>query len=70
MNKKYLQEAAQAASEKLPDQTRLILFTLRIECDETIVHYASDIERSDAIAALKTWLFHQGEKENWMQHIR
>lgn len=66
----YLQQAAQAAQTFLPDNSAFILFTTILSTEDPQLRYISNLSRADAIAVLKEWLFIQGERENWMKHIR
>lgn len=70
MNKQYLQEMAETLAEKLPDGHGFLLLAFPFDKQgDRRVCYVSNGQRADCIAALKEWLFMQGENENWMNHI-
>ena len=71
MDRQFIKEAASAAHAKLPDGYGFILLAMPYskQGDGRLV-YASNIERSAAIAALKEWLLKCGAAEDWMKHIK
>jgi hypothetical protein len=69
-DKTYMREAAAAAEDHLPDNHGIILMAIPYEGGDQRLKYVSNLDRADAIKVVKEWLFNQGEKENWMEHIR
>ena len=62
----YMEKAIEAAINECPDGHAVMVF----ESDGKVTRYAGyRLERSEAIKVVKTWLFQQGKKENWMNHI-
>ena len=68
-DKQYLQQAIQAAKEKLPDGHEVIVISVSANTPNPRVFYTASMERESAVLVLKTLLFQWGEKENWMEHI-
>ena len=62
----YIERAIKSAQNECPDGCALMLFVTDGNC----LRYAgARVDREDAIKSMKAWLFNQGEKENWMNHI-
>lgn len=72
MDKEYLNLAAKAVHERLPDNHGFILlaFPFNGTDENNRVAYVSNARREDAIKVLKEFLFRAGAKEDWMAHIR
>lgn len=65
-NVHYIGKAIEAAKNECPDNTAVMVFC----SDGKITRYGGyRIDRSEAIKCVKHWLYQQGEKENWMEHI-
>lgn len=69
MDKEYLQLAAAAAKEKLPDNHGYILIVAPFNQPSSPIRYAGNINREDAITILKALLYAAGSKEDWMKHV-
>lgn len=67
-DKNYLQEAAKAVDQQLPDNHVFILLTAPVGAGGRL-SYVSSMERADAIKTIKEFLFRIGEQEEWMKHI-
>ncbi len=62
----WIVDAIKAAESKSPDGASIVLFVL----DQSgQLRYTSNLKREEGIQVVKTWLYHQGVKENWMKHI-
>lgn len=70
MNREYLADLAKTISERLPDNHGFVLLVTPTDTPEPFVHYTASVERKSAIQILRSILFHWGEGENWMRHIR
>lgn len=68
-DKEYLKQAAKAVEARLPDNHGFILLTMPFGPGGRLT-YTANIDRADAISALKEFLFSIGENENWMKHIK
>jgi hypothetical protein len=68
-NREYLRLAADAVKARLPDNHVFILLTMPVG-DGGRLRYTSNVDRECAIKVLKEFLFHIGEAENWMLHIK
>lgn len=68
-HKTYMEEAAEAAHSKLPDNHGIILLAVPYE-KKGQCSYVSDLAREDAVNVLKEWLIKCGAEEDWMRHIR
>jgi len=69
-DKRYLQLAAEAVHDKLPDHHGFILMAVPFEGGDGRLKYISSLKREDAITVLKEWLINCGHKEDWMKHIK
>lgn len=70
-------DAMKAAEAHIPVEASAMLFVAETEempdgnkKVAQIRYVGSKINREDAIRLMKTWLFEQGEKEAWMEHIK
>lgn len=70
MDKEYLQIAAKAVQDKLPDHHGFILMAVPLEGGDGRLKYISSLKREDAINVLKEWLIKCGHEEDWMKHIK
>ena len=71
MKKEYLALAGKAVESKLPDNHGFILMVIPFEgSGDNRLRYVSSIHREQALKVVKKWLYHNGEKENWMEHIK
>lgn len=70
MDKQYLQLAAKAVQEKLPDHHGFIFMAVPMEGGDGRLKYISSLKREDAINILKEWLIKCGHAEDWMKHIK
>lgn len=61
MDKEYLDLVAKALVAILPDDHGFILMTVPFGDPEGRMNYVSLMNREDAINAVKTWLFHNGD---------
>lgn len=68
-DKEWMIEAMKAAEYKMPDQQAIMLFSYPIGRPGNL-RYSSTLSREDAITLVKQWLFAQGEKEAWMEHVK
>ena len=68
MDREYLKLIAKEVEARLPDNHGFIVFSFPMK-ESGRMFYISNGQRADCIKALKEWLFQQGEKENWMEHI-
>lgn len=68
-DKHYLNEAADAIAEKLPDHHGFILLAVPFAGGDQRVKYVSNLERESAVKVLKEWMFHAGHEEGWMKHL-
>ena len=70
-NVHYLEKAIKSAQSECPDGSSLMLFVAQnVEGGGSVMRYAgARIDRENAISMVKRWLYNQGEKENWMEHI-
>lgn len=66
--KTYIQEAAKAVEQLLPDNHGFIVISVPLGTGGKL-SYVSSMERADAIKTLKEFLFRVGEQEEWMKHI-
>ena len=64
---KYAKEAAAAVVSKLPDDHGFVLLVMPIGRGDSRMSYASNIEREDALNALKAFLIQAGHDEDWMR---
>lgn len=69
MDKEYLQIAAKAVADKLPDHHGFILMAVPLEGGDGRLKYISNLKREDAINLLKEWLIKCGHAEDWMKHL-
>ncbi len=70
-DKDYLSLAAKAVKSRLPDNHGFILLTFPFgKSKDNRLVYTSSASRETSIQVVKAWLFHQGEKEDWMEHIK
>jgi hypothetical protein len=67
-----LQAAARAAHSHLPDTHGFILLVMPYSdgTSDSKAQYASNLNREDALAVLKTVLFRWGVNDEWMQSIK
>lgn len=66
-----LQAAAKAAHGKLPDSVGFIFITVPFgESDAPRAQYVSNVQRADAIGALKELLARWGMTEDWMKECQ
>lgn len=70
MAKEYLQLAAEAVQDKLPDNHGFILMAVPYEGGDGCLKYISSLRREDAINVLKEWLIRASGEEEWMKHIK
>ena len=72
ITREQLQEAAQGAHNALPPGHGFILIVAPTnESGETVEgQYASNLNREDSIAILKTVLFRWGHNDEWMKSIK
>lgn len=70
MDKEYLKEAAKALEAKLPDNHGFVVMTFPFNDPNGRVDYTASCSREEGIKLLKAMLFHWGEEENWMRHIK
>lgn len=68
-DKDYLNEAAKAVHDKLPDHHGFILMAVPYEGGDGRLKYISNLDRKDAINVLKEWLIRCGHEEDWMKHL-
>lgn len=64
----WLQLAAKAAQEKIPDSHGFILLAMPYGVDG-FMRYSATVQREDAIKVLRKFFFHIGAAEDWMKHI-
>lgn len=73
LDRKFLQDAAGAVRQKLPDGYAFILLAAPTGAPagpgEHRLVYVSDMTRESAISVLKEWLLKCGAAEDWMRHI-
>lgn len=69
MDREWLQLAAKAAHERMPDGWCFILMAANVGDDGRLV-YASNMTRETAINTLKEWLIKASGEEEWMRHIK
>lgn len=70
MDKEYIRETCKMIAGRLPDGYGFVLLAAPFGEGKHRLQYASNIDRPDAIKLTKEWLFHIGEQENWMKHIK
>lgn len=70
MDKEFLQIAAQAVQDKLPDHHGFILMAVPFEGGDGRLKYISSLKREDAIKVLKEWLIQASGEDEWMKHIK
>lgn len=72
LSRQKLQEIARAAHDKLPDSFGFILIVTPFGdgSDYGPAQYASNVNREDAVKALKTILFRWGINDEWMKDAK
>lgn len=70
MDKEYLKKAAKTVEAMLPDNHGFVLLTFPFNQEDGRVTYTASCSREESIKILKAMLFHWGESENWMEHIK
>lgn len=68
-DKAYMQRAGEEIKKHLPDGCGFILLVAE-HGEGGRLNYTADVDRQDAIKVIKEFLFHVGESENWMKHIK
>lgn len=72
-DREYLELAAEMVMAVIPDNHGFIIFTFGSSSSgegENTLFYTSNCKRDDCIKLVKEWLFAQGEKGAWMEHIK
>ena len=59
-------QCLQESGVELDSPVELVAFS----DEEGRLIYTASCAREDAIKVVKAWLYHQGEKENWMEYIK
>ena len=72
MDRDFLQQAAQAVADKLPDNWGFVLLAAPFgeHTDPTRAVYVSTVKREDAIALMKEWLLKCSGPEEWLKHLK
>ena len=71
MDREFIQLAAKAAHDKLPDGYGFILLAAPTNgAGDGRLVYCSNFKREDAINVLKEWLIQSSGEEEWMKHIK
>jgi len=71
MDREFLNEAAKAIKDKLPDNYGFILMAAPFEGEgDNRLVYLSTMKREDAINVLKEFLIKCSGEEEWLKHLK
>lgn len=66
-DQQWLQEACELVKQKFPETHGFVILAVPVSGTDRL-YYASNVERGEAIEALKEWIAYQGRVDNWMKH--